>query len=165
MVEAQNVLNVADFQIWKTIRLGALAGSDAYRDALTKANFAIGPSANDILQHMMTAANLTDVDLVVLSVAELGFEKATNYRNIYARAHELELNLCPAEVGPALRLAYLDQPKGYILNIAMEAVTSAGGPSTFFLENFEDLPGLFGNWGNLTSFADLTSHFVFLRSR
>ena len=66
-----------------------------------------------------------DLDLVVLSVFELGFgaqaartdvalgaSAEVSLRDIYARAVSLGFELSPAEVGPVLRLQYLDQPHG-----------------------------------------------------
>lgn len=67
------------------------------------------------------------VRLVVLSVAQLGFEGEASLGDIYARARQLGLDLCPAEVGPQLRLQYLDQPIGEFLHIAMEPVARYGG--------------------------------------
>jgi hypothetical protein len=63
-----------------------------------------------------------ELDLVVLSAFELGFGDETSLHDIYARAEALGFELCPAEVGPALRLNYLDQPPGDFLHIAMKPV-------------------------------------------
>jgi len=40
------------------------------------------------------------IDLVVVSVAELGFPREASRAAIFARAEELGLQLCPPEVGP-----------------------------------------------------------------
>jgi hypothetical protein len=81
-----------------------------------------------------------ELDLVVLSVFELGFgdqdarkevelgaRVEVSLRDIYARALSLGFELCPAEVGPALRLQYLDQPTGEFLHIAMMPVARYTG--------------------------------------
>ena len=58
--------------------------------------------------------------MTLLSALDLGFDgDETSVREIYARALGIGLELCPAEVGPILRLNYLDQPIGEFLNIAM----------------------------------------------
>jgi cytolysin (calcineurin-like family phosphatase) len=80
------------------------------------------------------AMEKTSVNLVNVSVGQLGFTKATLLRDIYARAIELGLSLCPAEVGPQLRLQYADQPSGEWLRVAMKAITASDGrPSIFFV--------------------------------
>jgi hypothetical protein len=56
-----------------------------------------------------------ELDLVVLSVFKLGFSDRASLHDIYARAVAQGFELCPAEVGPALRLNYLDQPLGEFL--------------------------------------------------
>jgi hypothetical protein len=63
----------------------------------------------------------TDVDLVV-SVSELGFDDSTSIADIYRRAGELGLELCPAEVAPLLRLQYVNQPIGEFFNVAMRPI-------------------------------------------
>ena len=69
----------------------------------------------------------TEVDLVVLSAFDLGFGSqeggsGASIGDIYARAKLLGLALCPPEVGPQLRLQYLDQPPDEVLHIAMRPI-------------------------------------------
>jgi hypothetical protein len=61
--------------------------------------------------------------------SELGYQDNgdVSLRDIYQRASELEYELCPAEVGPMLRLSYLDQPTGEFLDIAHVPVHRYGG--------------------------------------
>jgi len=48
-----------------------------------------------------------EVELAIVSVAELGLEaEASSQSEIYARAKRIGFELCPAEVGPRLRLDY-----------------------------------------------------------
>src|SRR5579875_2720145 len=49
---------------------------------------------------------------VELTVADLGFRNGATIEQIFKRANELGLQLCPLELGPYLRLVYLDQPEG-----------------------------------------------------
>jgi hypothetical protein len=58
---------------------------------------------------------------------ELRASVEVSLRDIYARAVSLGFELCPAEVGPALRLQYLDQPLGEFLLIAMNPVARYTG--------------------------------------
>src|SRR3989344_3397632 len=64
--------------------------------------------------------NLT---LVRLKVKDLGFRKEPTIDQIYERAKSLGLDLCPAEVGPHLRLQYQDQPLGEWFYIAMKQIS------------------------------------------
>lgn len=64
-----------------------------------------------------------DLDLVAVSVAELGFpEDGGSIADIYAHARSIGLELCPPDLGPALRLKYLNQPRGEFLHIGMRPV-------------------------------------------
>ena len=91
---------------------------------------AIGDQADEIIGRpaFPFSRNKLDVDLVVVSVAELGFgPDGATLREIYVRAGTFGLDLCPAEVGPILRLNYLDQPLGDFLHVAMRPVATYGG--------------------------------------
>ena len=79
-----------------------------------------------------------DAELVEVSVRALGFEEWTRYKDICKRAEELGLELCPAEVGPQLRLQYKDQPTGEWLNVAMNAINGSDGNPNMFDVNRND---------------------------
>lgn len=134
------------WKIWKTIRLGLMPRiGDAICDDLKSSNYLVSDSAKDLLGKQAYTDSLVskemDVDLVVVTTVELGFKNGATRKDIYDRANELGLDLCPAEVGPALRKAYLDQPSGddeWIL-IAMEPIAdSRGRLSMFSLDHFDD---------------------------
>lgn len=118
-----------DLVVWKTIKLGARKTADEYRQALKAAGCRIGDWADEILGKLSFAASQleTEVDLVVLSGGDLGFKHNARYSDICVRALELGLQLCPAAVGPALRLVYGEQPRDEWLRIAMEPLTDSGG--------------------------------------
>jgi hypothetical protein len=54
-----------------------------------------------------------NIDTVEVSVLDLGYDKGAGISQIHAAAAALDLDLCPMELGPHLRLQYLDQPEGY----------------------------------------------------
>ncbi len=118
------------FLVWKTLRLGTgLRTAADFRSALQANGHRIGDWANDILGKRAFTTSKTDmeVDLVSATVSELGFGNGATRENIYKRALELGLKLCPSEVGPQLRLQYQDQPLSEWLLIAMEPISASDG--------------------------------------
>jgi hypothetical protein len=120
--------------IWKTIELGTYRNANELRDALDSARCGsekvsikvsgqtppavpiyndgrapychLEALANEIIGRPAFALSRTksELDLVVLSVFELGFGKqGASIKDIYERAELLGFALCPPEVGPALR--------------------------------------------------------------
>lgn len=112
-----------DFALWKTVTLGLKKSPKDYHKALEKDGYRIGDYAGQILDKTEASQTEVEVDLVVVTVGELGFNEGARRDKIYARAIELGLQVCPAEVGPALRLVYKDQPRGEWLRIGMEPIT------------------------------------------
>jgi hypothetical protein len=155
--------------IWKTIALGTHRNVDALRGALRRANCRIGDVADEILDQpaFMTSPTKSDVDLVMLSVAEMGFAaNGASLAQIYGRAMLLGLELSPAEVAPQLRLQYLRQPRGEFLRIAMEPVTTArGGVVAFIVGNGGTRLLLIGGDARPDLIVPATVRFVFLRPR
>ena len=186
----------ADIRIWKTITLGTYRHVNALREALDSPDCGVGErgvkvatqtavtlgtkqlnapachlgdSASEIIGRPGFAISATkeDVNLLVLSVSELGFdEHGALLSDLYARAAQVGFDLCPAEVGPQLRLQYLDQPLGEFLHIAMTPIatyagkltdlTAGNGGSGLILVGGEARPDLTVEW---------TERFVFVKPR
>jgi hypothetical protein len=105
----------------------------------------------------------TQVDLVVVSVSELGFgTDSALIAEVHARARQLGLELCAPEVAPLLRLQYLDQPLGEFLRIAMEPIAIYGGELVeLTLANGGAALSLIG--GDADPVAHAGARFVFVR--
>ncbi len=126
----ENPWDIRNWQVWKTILLGTgPKTADDFRKALKKGRHEIGNWGNDILGKPAFKVSETkiEVDLVRATVGELGFKNGATNAEIFERAKELGLELCPNEVGPQLRLQYEDQPTGEWLLIAMEPILDSGG--------------------------------------
>jgi len=81
---------------------------------------------------------------------------------VYQRARQAGLELCPAGVGPQLRLEYRNQPLGEALDIAMEPVaTYRGDPTILTLVNWGTGLMLIGRDGRPESMVFRKSRFVF----
>jgi hypothetical protein len=109
-----------------------------------------------------------DVDLAVLSVFELGLGegKDASLKDIYARAVFLGLALCPAEVGPQLRLQYLDQPFKEFLHIAMQPIAKYDSQLVGFdVANFGAGLVLIGGDARADVAVHSSVRFVFVRPR
>jgi len=159
------VLDVRAFQVWKTIKLGTHKDAAALIQAIVENGLQVSEWALDIMGKpaFTLAAEETTLDLANISVADLGFAKATPLKEIYAKAIELGLSLCPAEVGPQLRRQYLDQPKGEFLRIAMEAITDSKGDRRILEVGHDDVGrNLYANLGNPDYLWNHDDRFVFV---
>lgn len=159
-----NVEAPARFQTWRKITLGAYKGVNGYRDALDAAGIKVGDSADEILGRpaFRYAGMKTEVELTLLSAAKLGVESESALSDVYKRARQIGLELCPPEVGPQLRLDYRNQPLGEALNIAMEPVaTYDGQPTILSLVNFGSGLALIGGDGRSEFKVPRTLLYVF----
>lgn len=158
-----------EFKVWKTIKLGTgFRNADDFRKALESGGYRIGDWANDILGKpaFKVAAEKIEVDLVKVTVAELGFKDGARRDQIYERAKEIGLELCPDEVGPQLRLQYRDQPNNEWILVGMESILdSGGGLEVFYVRRGGSGLWLFGSWGDSGRFWDADCRWVFVRPR
>ena len=78
---------------------------------MDSAGIKIRDSANEILARPVFpyARVKTEVELALLSGSELGVETQSSLSDVYKRAKQVGLELCPAEIGPQLRLHYRNQ--------------------------------------------------------
>lgn len=108
---------------------------------LKEKNIYISRYAQDMLHSsdFVTSKNPEQIDTVRLKVSDLGFPDGATTDQIYARAAELGLELCPAEVGPHQRLKDTDQELYKYYWIAMKQITGRDGdPLVFYLYRRDD---------------------------
>lgn len=157
-----------EFKTWKIITLGTGPKSAyGFRMAIKKAKMFIGESGDFILGNLAFRVHCKKkkVELVNVSLNELGFENGAACADIFRRAQELGLDLCPAEVGPQLRLQYKDQPKNEWLLIAMEPLhDSSDNLNVFVVERCEDGDRWLDS-GNSFFVWDSDERIVFLRHK
>lgn len=110
------------------------------KDALTKQlkdeDYSISNWACDIMgkRAFTTLQEPNTIELGWITVRGLGFEKEPTTKELFTRINEVG-ELCPAEVGPHLRLTDKDQQRGTLYWVAMEPITgSVGLPCVFCVE-------------------------------
>ena len=125
--------------------------------------------ANEIIGRPAFTLSRTksELALVVLSVFDLGFGKqGASIKDIFARAEFLGFALCPPEVGPQLRLQYLDQPPGELLHIAMQPIARySGDPVLLDIENADHGLVLFGYTPAAADIMYSRALYVFVKPR
>lgn len=94
----------------------------------------IGSISEYIMQSkdFATLKSPEQMSLVHLNVHKLGFKSNVTSEQIYGRAQELGLELCPPEVGPYKRLLDTDRPIGERYLIAMKQITTLDGQQYIF---------------------------------
>jgi hypothetical protein len=160
------------------VRVGGL-DQDALLDALRLRDVRLNPAAEALFAdpRFLPLGRSRDIEIAALSVAELGFAEPATYARLGARAAESGLVECPLELGPYLRLQFLEQPEG-----------AAGAPSTpgqappgsltvasaplddryetpkgFYLRRIDGAPWLRGYWSSPADVWNLQDVLVFAR--
>lgn len=102
---------------------------EEWEQALKAKGVNISDFAKDILYHkdFQTLTQPEDINLVRLTVNDLGFPNGATTKEIFDKAKELGLELCPPEVGPQKRLNDVDQPLYDWYRIAMKPITDRDG--------------------------------------
>lgn len=154
---------VPNRNIWKTIEIGG-ASVEKLKEEIEK-NMYLSSWASDILSKTKVGKK-RKVDLVNMSVEELGFPRGAEFKDIYEAAKNQGLDLCPAEVGPQLRLQYTDQPSGEWLVIAMEPIKDSGGVlDLFYVRHYDSARWLAACYGYPYSRWGAGYRFVFVRRK
>ncbi len=164
---AANPESASDVPVWKTITVGTTVSVVALHDALDAVGCGMGDQAGQVLARPAFALSPTrvEVNLVSLSAAELGFRSETvRLADLYARARQLGFALAAAEVGPQLRLQYLDQPVGEFLHLGMAPITTwSGEPVILVVANAGAGLLLIGQHGHDDAEIPARNRFIFVR--
>lgn len=128
----------------RRVTLGKFKSAKEYLTALKKEGQTVTSWAIDLLMspEFACAAEPTEINLVGISVEDLGFNEGGEGEEILNAALKQGLELCPAEAGPALRLAFVEgRPDSFC--IAMKPIhDEVVGPSIFWLRNDNDIEPL-----------------------
>lgn len=141
MCEYNSQLGPADEScriIWKTVKLGTgLRTVEDFCRAFKESGMSIGKHPKRILETLMAiAVRPREIDLVKVTVADLGFKGDAYWNQILPRIKELGLELCPMEVGFQLRLQYPEQPDMEVLYILIEEIRDFSGYRSTSFELF-----------------------------
>ena len=127
--------------------------------ALKYKNVYLTDWGKDILEKTEFSQEKEKYDLVRFTVEQLGFPNGATTDQIYQKAQELGLELCPAEVGPQLRLKYLGE-EWFV--IAMKQITDRiGYPDVFILDSNSGELELDGDYARPDSKWHSDNRFVF----
>jgi hypothetical protein len=132
--------------------------------ALSSEGLKVGDWARSMLRsrEFTTLPEEQTLSLVRVKVADLGLAGYPTTDQIYAKANDLGLELCPAEAGPQLRLAYKDQPMDEWLYVGMKQIAdSDGNPNVFKLDRHTDDSWLYSVWAKPDHQWDPKNEFVF----
>ena len=158
-----------EFPFWKTVLIGAgeKTGKEM-TDTLTREGFYVSGSsdsgAKDIINKVEFASSPEELELVKVTPSDLGFKEMPSLRAMNARAEDLGLNLCPAEIGPRLRLAYKDQPKNDCIDIGMVPIMDSEGHAIIFsVIEEEGILYLHSNYNSEVQVYDINTSFVYVK--
>lgn len=105
---------------------------------MKSAGIKISDYAKSMLQNkaeFIPTKNPEDMTFIRLSVGDLGFKTSATTTQIFERAEELGLELCPPDTGPHYRLKYRNQPLNEWFRIGMKPITDSGGsPNVWYLD-------------------------------
>jgi len=126
--------NSVTFPTWKIVQLGTGLRTGMYFDAaLHENNCLVEWWGDDLMRRVYISKQPLSVSLARITCKQLGLENEYVARElVYEKAIAAGLKPCPGEVGPQLRLQYLDQPVGETIYVGMEPVISSN-----------DYPGIF----------------------
>lgn len=103
-----------------------------------------------------------EAKLIRLRVEDLGFPSGATTDQIYVRAEELGLELCPPEVGPQFRLQYVNQPMNEYIYVGMKQISASDGDGrVFHVVRYDDGSWLNYFWAKPTDEWSAACEFVF----
>ncbi len=152
---------------WRTIETNSnIKNAKDAEDILEQQRFKIYDYAKEMLKKTIFSGEKQKYKVVSFSVESLGFSNGAKYKDIIAKAKEFGLELCPAELGPQLRLQYKDQPNNEYLRVGMEPIVGSGGCLRVF-RLFRDGSELWlgSGDGDPGDVWDADDRFVFVRPR
>lgn len=137
----------------ETLTIGGKTSQELQRELEAGGFLPIQDYARDMLKSkdFYTSATPQNIDLIRLTVEDLGFSDYATTEQLYRRARQLGLDPAPAEAGPYLRLKLTNQPEGEWLYIGMQPIAGrVGRPDVFAVGRSGDNLWLDHHWAEPT---------------
>lgn len=166
--------------VLRTVEVGGLTKSQLIQK-LQQCSILINEYGERLLadDKFTTSETKYSILTVELTVEALGFPDGADLAQIFKKASELGLELCPLELGPHLRMQYLDQPEGYSghplqrqkapsgsITIASEILTEDDDfPKGFYLRRINGELWLRGYRADHLYIWNPGDHFIFCKTR
>jgi hypothetical protein len=164
--------------ITRIVEVGGLTKSQLIQE-LTRSSISMNEYGEILFADKKFTTSDTKYSLktVELTVMDLGFPDGAATAQIFKRACELGLDLCPLELGPFLRLKYLDQPEGYLGNASQKHQAPSGSitiaseiltedddfPKGFYLRKMNGVLWLRGYTADHLHVWNPEDHFIFVK--
>ncbi len=93
-------------KVWQNIEIERWRGKEYYLTALKAGNAQISEGAKQIIEEInfKRKEEVEEIDLVKMTVGQLGFRESARFKDICQRARKLGLELCPPQVALELCL-------------------------------------------------------------
>jgi hypothetical protein len=132
---------MSKYPVWKKITLGEPWGAENLMEVFNERRYMVDPAAWEIMHTPeFTKGHLSEEQtLIRVRLSALGLVDGVGYADIFAAATNAGLALCPPELGPRLRLEYVEQPDEK-LAVAMIPIVDADELACVFTIDH-------GDWG------------------
>jgi len=160
----------------RAVRIGGLGKRELLAE-IQKGGIELNEAGLALITHnkFTTSEFTATLETVEITVANLGFAQGATIAEILEAAVQCGLSLCPLELGPHLRLQYLDQPEGHIgqpisqhrappgsITIASYQISEDDDiPKGFYLRRIDGVLWLRGYRSGPDHIWSLEDHFVF----
>lgn len=152
-------------QIFKHISIGGIS-KDKLIEKLIDKGIQFNQYAHVLFDdsNFIVSTEIENVDLVKISLFDLGLSEQSSYDKIVDEAQKIELKQCPLCLGAFLRPEYLDQEEGPYLTIASEKmVKDVKYPNGFYIRHIDNIFWLRGYYASDDYKWPLNSEFVFIK--
>lgn len=148
----ESLKTVQAWKTWKTIVVTDNFAPERLLDSLVLNQINLGFEVLQFLEVCDFAAPQKNqsVDLVKLSVSDLGYQSGATRKTVFSCAEKEGLKLCPNFMGPLLCLQYLEQPKGDRIVIASASISLRSQSNLFFLQKHVYTDGI---WLEMVKFS------------
>ncbi len=166
--------------VTRTLEIGGLTKSQLIRK-MQQQSISMNEYAKRLFadEKFTTSDTKYSLQIVKIAVEDLDFSDGATLSQIFKKASELGLELCPLEVGPHLRLEYLEQPEGDSRNPSHQHQAPSGSitiaseiiskddyfPKGFYLRKINDVLWLRGYIADDLHVWNPNDQFIFMKNK